>query len=111
MSHVEFKLALADYATQNGCIARLQALTAACERQPFDAYAVREKYLENCDFIRQLLQNCDHDQEWLSGVEQTESVQACMRTVLEARQSIWRAVTAVECRLVAAGVLGYPGSC
>jgi hypothetical protein len=112
MEHVEeFKLELADFATQTRSIELLQALTAACERTPFNAYSVREKYLQSCDFISMLLQNCDHDEKMLVGLDRTESVESMLRTVQEARQAIWRAVTAVECRLITSGALSQPGVC
>jgi hypothetical protein len=109
MSHIEPKLELAGVVTDPREIEKLKELTTACEREHFQPLEVLQKYLQVSGFISRMNKNFDTDERWLSGLEQTVSVQVILGSIRSTRESMWRAVTAVECRLIHAGVLHMPG--
>jgi hypothetical protein len=111
--NVEPKLELTTFATDPEGYAReidkIKELTAVCEQPHFEPYQVLDRYLGTCGFISGLLKNFDTDEAWLSTREQTESVRMMRGSIASTRESVLRAVAAVECRLISAGALGQPG--
>jgi hypothetical protein len=112
MENPEPRLNLADFATDLDAIPseldKLKRLATACEQQR-DAVEILKRYLEACDLFSRMHENFTTDETWLAGLEQAASIQVIRGTLGETRESMLRSIAAVECRLVAAGALAYPG--
>jgi hypothetical protein len=87
---------------------KLRELATACEQKQ-NAFNILKVYLEACDTFSRMHKGFTTDEAWLSTRPQTPNVQMILGMMQSTRESMMRSIAAVECRLIAAGVLGYPG--